>query len=156
MGLFSRDTAAEPLDSAFAAVVIGTSDSDRATATALTTRNQAVIKDLLEHGEEVVCLARHGTALMDDLYLLVVTNRRTLQMNKKGIIQKQLRHTDVVETWIGDSAKRGLIVRIYSEASRLDYAQDDPARMAEIIQCAVGTPRVAQAICAAVDSHLSR
>jgi hypothetical protein len=79
---------------------------------------------MLEPGESVACIATHGTYRADESSLLVVTDRRTIQLTKKGTVYNQLRHAEVVETTIGESTKGGLVVRVYSESSRLDYAPD--------------------------------
>jgi hypothetical protein len=45
-------------------------------------------------------------------------------------------------------------INIHSNASRLDYAPNDPARWQEIMQVGVATLRIANAICAAIDQYL--
>jgi hypothetical protein len=85
--------------------------------------------------------------------MLLVTNRRTLSL-KKGSIKQELLHEDVAETKIGQMPNGDLLIQIESLKSRLDYNQLDNRRFEWIIQLQVGTPRVAQAICAAVDQFL--
>jgi hypothetical protein len=83
------------------------------------------------------------------------TNQRTLSL-KKGSVKQQLRHEEVAEASIREFPNGDPLVQIESLKSRLGYKQQDNRRFEWIITVDVGTPRVTQAICAAVDQFLPK
>ena len=86
--------------------------------------------------------------------LVVVTNKRTLTL-KKDSIKQQLIHQEVAETTIRQMPNGDCLVEIESKKARLDFNPQDSRRYEHIIQLQVGTPRVAQAVCGAIDRFLT-
>ena len=154
MGIFSKSPAGDEVDADLAAVVVASSEKTRTLTLKSLTDSQAIIRRTLVPGEVPVCAAWYMGMIGGNM-LLLVTNQRTLSL-KKSSIKQQLRHEEVAETKIGQMANGDLLVQIISLKSRLDYNQQDGRRFEWIIQLQIGTPRVAQAICAAVDQFLPR
>jgi hypothetical protein len=150
VGLFGNKSA--DIDSALADTVVASTDkTQRATLDALA-RSQASLHAIFEQDERPVCSAWY-MGMMGGNMLVVVTNKRTLTL-KKDSVKQQLRHGEVAETTIRTMPNGDCLVEIESSKSRLDFNPQDSRRYEHIIQLQVGTPRVAQAVCAAVDQFL--
>ena len=155
MPLFGRGRAsADPVDPRLEAAIVASTDADRADTLKTISGNQAAIQQMLEPGEEPVCVCWYNQRVRPNT-LLVITNRRSVTLHK-GTVMQQLPHDEVAEvtSWTMRDAD-GILVRIESTKSRLDYRPDDPDRMLHIIQVEDVTPRVAEAIGAAIHSRLS-
>jgi len=150
VGLFGSKSA--DVDSALAETVVASTDkTQKATLDALA-RSQAALHAIFEEGENPICSAWY-MGMMGGNMLVVVTNKRTLTL-KKDSVKQQLRHGEVAETTIREMPNGDCLVEIESSKSRLDFSPQDSTRYEHIIQLQVGTPRVAQAVCAAVDQFL--
>lgn len=151
MGLFSGSA---PIDIAPAleAVVVASNDKARKVVLKVLAKSQDGIRADLEPGEQPICIAYYmGSAGGNNI--LLVTDRRSIEV-KKGKFRRQLRHAEVGGTTLGHMPNGDTLVQIESSTARLDYGPNDPERFEHIIQIQVGTPRVANAICAAVDQFL--
>ncbi|MGH9043808.1 MAG: hypothetical protein ACRDVP_03030 [Acidimicrobiales bacterium] len=150
MGLFSSKS--PDVDTALADTVVASTDkTHRATLDALG-HSQATLHSIFGQGEVPICSAWY-MGMMGGNMLVVVTNQRTLTL-KKDSIKQQLGHGEVAETTIRKMPNGDCLVEIESKKSRLDFNLQDSQRYEHIIQLQVGTPRVAQAVCAAVDQYL--
>jgi hypothetical protein len=114
---------------------------------------QAGIRASLEPAEEPLCLAQYLPGV-GAYGLLLVTNRRTAEV-KGGQFVRQLRHDEVAETKLGKMPNGNTLVTIESTAAKLDYRQNDPKRFEKIIFLEVATPRIGNAICAAINQFLN-
>lgn len=150
MGLFGSKSA--DVDQALAETVVASTDkTHKATLDALA-RGQAALYAIFEPGERPICSAWY-MGMMGGNMLVVVTDQRTLTL-KKDSVKQQLRHGEVAETTIRKMPNGDCLVEIESTKARLDFNPQDSRRYDHIIQLQVGTPRVAQAVCAAVDQFL--
>jgi hypothetical protein len=154
VGLFGKTSSIDEIDADLAAVIVASSDKTRTLTLKSLADSQDIIRRTLESDEVPVCTAWYMGGLGGNM-LLLVTNRRTLSL-KKGSIKQELRHQEVAETKIGQMPNGEPLVQIISLKSKLDYNQQDNRRFEWIIQFSVGTPRVAQDICAAVDQFVPR
>lgn len=152
MGIFGKAPSVDEVDADLAAVVVASSDKTRTLTLRSLAESQGILRRTLASGEVPVCAAWYMGGLGGNM-LLVITNQRTLSL-KKGSIKQELRHEEVAETKIGQFPNGDPLVQIISLKSKLDYKEQDNRRFEWIIQLTVGTPRVAQAICAAVDQFL--
>lgn len=152
MPLFGGKGPAEVLDRELEAVLVSSPGKAREMAVKCLAKNQAGIRSSLEPGEKPLCIARYMGSMGGDR-MLVVTDRRSADF-KKGSVAQQLRHGDVAETTLASMSNGDTLLQIESNASRLDYRPNDPMRFEKIIQVQIGTPREAQAICAAIDRFL--
>lgn len=151
MGLFGNKAAVD-VDPELAAVVTSSTDKDRASALKTLAKCQAGIRASLEPGEQSLCLAQYMPGV-GAYGLLLVTNRRTAEV-KGGQFVRQLRHDEVAETKLGRMPNGNTLVTIESTAAKLDYRPNDPKRFEKIIFLEVATPRMGNAICAAIDQFL--
>lgn len=154
MGIFGKSSASDEVGADLAAAVVASSDKTRALTLKSLAESQDVIRRTLAPGEVPVCAAWYMGGMGGNM-LLLVTNQRTLSL-KKSSIKQELRHEEVAEASIRQFPNGDPLVQIESLRSRLDYKQQDNRRFEWIITVHVGTPRVAQAICAAVDQFLPK
>lgn len=152
MGIFGKAPSVDEVGADLVAVIVASTDKTRAQTLKSLADSHDVIRQTLEPGEVPVCTAWYMGPMGGNM-LLLVTNRRTLSL-KKDSIKQELRHEETAETKIGQMPNGELLVQIESLKARLDFSQQDNRRFEWIIQFRVGTPRVAQAICGAVDQFL--
>ena len=152
MGIFGKTPSVNEVDADLAAVVLAYSEKERIQTLKLLADSQDIIRKTLDSGESPVCAFWHLGGFGGNM-LLLITNKRTLSL-KKSSIKQELRHEEVAETKIGQFPNGNPLVQIISLKSKLDYKEQDNRRFEWIIQLTVDTPRVAQAICAAVDQFL--
>jgi hypothetical protein len=154
MALFrSRSTPADPVDPALERLLCGYEEEHRDKAVNKLATLQDAIKKALRSNESLLVIAINldgiGTALV------VVTNQRSIDFDRKGRVLKELAHHEVAETLLAYRRPTdNWVANIESHSSRRDYRPDDPQRFSGIIVCEVSTREVANLICATVDEHL--
>lgn len=86
---------------------------------------------------------------------VVVTNRRTMVV-KRGKVRADYSHGEVAETKLYTAPRNGgvLVVEVLTKTAVMDYAPNDYMRYGHILIVDVPTPRIANAICAAIDQYL--
>lgn len=151
VGLFgSRQSAA--VDPALASLVIAGTDKGREWGLKVLAKNQDGIRSSLAPSESALILTPYLGGFGGDM-LFVITDQRSIEF-KNGQIKRVLRHDEVAETSLGTMPNGNTMVKIESEASRMDFRQNDPERFSKIIMVEVATPRVGNTICAAIDQFL--
>lgn len=154
MGIFGKSATSGEVGADLASVVVASTDKTRAATLKSLAESQDVIRQTLVPGEVPMCAAWYMGGMGGNM-LVLVTNQRTLTL-KKNSIKQELRHEDVAETSIRPFANGQPLILIESLKSKLDFNEQDNRRFRWIISIQVGTPRVAQAICAAVDQFLAK
>jgi hypothetical protein len=132
--------------------VVASNDKARDRTLRTLAKSEGGILSGLEPDERPLCVAYYMGEFGGD-NVIVVTDRRSI-MVKKGKFERQLRHNEVAETTRGQMPNGQILVEILSSHAKLDFRPNDAQRYAHIIQIQVETPRVASAICAAIDQFL--
>jgi hypothetical protein len=151
VGLFSGKS--PDVDTALAETIVASTDKTRKLTLDALGHGQATLYRAFEQGEKPICSAWY-MGMMGGNMLVVVTNQRTLTL-KKDSIKQQLIHQEVAETTIRQMPNGDCLVEIESKKARLDFNPQDSRRYEHVIQLQVGTPRVAQAVCGAIDRFLT-
>lgn len=139
------------------AVFVSPPDNDkpaqRAALKAVGTESDAIVRLLGQ--DEIPIVVAFSSTDADGITVIVVTSKRTMSI-KNGRIRKQLSHHEVAETKMFATRDGRVLVEVESIASQQDYGPRDPRRFEKILMANVSTPRIANAICAAIDIIISR